>query len=294
MAGPIILATDRLRLTLWPEHGAVVTALEGLGPEGWRPILAPARRGAARDPTAGSLFVMVPWCNRLSAGGVWGADGFHLVPPTWHSTSMPVHGTGWLRPWTVADLTRAAVQLDLQDVFGPYRYSARLRFALSGDSAAFEVEVVNRGDLALPFGVGFHPFFPWESGSKLGLNVTKVVAMGADGLPAQTRKFDRSRPMTLRGGKPIGRLRSVGVESGGDICLEEAASRTVLRHSFGLRNVLLWSPAGRPFLCVEPMSHGVDVFCHERKDATALLRSGEAMRRRIEIRRGSANEIEAF
>lgn len=57
------------------------------------PLLAPAR--GAGDPTRASCYPMVPWCDRLSAGGVAAADGHHPIDANWDSTPFPVHGYGW-------------------------------------------------------------------------------------------------------------------------------------------------------------------------------------------------------
>lgn len=69
---------------------------------------------------------------------------------------------GWLSDWEVTQQSACSVELrhfhDGSAV--PYTYEAQQRITVLPDGAKLEISVTNRGDRAMPFSIGLHPFFP--------------------------------------------------------------------------------------------------------------------------------------
>ena len=67
----------------------------------------------------------------------------------------------------------------------------RKLFALDGSTLTLSLEVVNRGATALPFGLGWHPYFPLTAGTTLQAPANALWLEGADWLPTeQSRRAD--------------------------------------------------------------------------------------------------------
>ena len=67
-------------MILAPRSGALIRSFTYRGD----PVLAGSRAGADFDPTQGAMFVMLPWCNRLSAGVVAAAElADDTLPRAW-------------------------------------------------------------------------------------------------------------------------------------------------------------------------------------------------------------------
>lgn len=127
----------------------------------WRqetPLLRPGKKtGIATDA---SCFPLVPFGNRVSGNRfVWQAQEYHLAPNVaWDEHYL--HGDGWLGEWQCESQTDDALTLAYQQQDGVYRYRATQGFHLTAESLVMTLSVTNHGAETLPFGLGWHPFFP--------------------------------------------------------------------------------------------------------------------------------------
>ena len=98
-----------------------------------------------------------------------------------------LHGDGWTTEWRVAERTRSRARVVMRhdDAGTPYSYEAAQTFALDGSTLALSLEVVNRGAAALPFGLGWHPYFPLTAGTTLRAPASALWLEGADWLPTE-------------------------------------------------------------------------------------------------------------
>ncbi|WP_374989945.1 hypothetical protein [Rhizobium sp. TH2] len=73
-----------------------------------------------------------------------------------------LHGEGWLEDWTVED--QQADRLSIRHMHDgsriPYRYSARQVFVMTESGMDLHMAVTNTGESTMPFGIGWHPYFP--------------------------------------------------------------------------------------------------------------------------------------
>jgi galactose mutarotase-like enzyme len=107
-------------------------------------------------------FPLVPFGNRV-AGNAMSFDGrdYRFRPNS--PGPLYLHGDGWLALWEIEGEEPQCVRLGfsrIADDVSPYSYQARQEIGISGNTLVLDLSVTNRGEAALPFGLGHHPFFP--------------------------------------------------------------------------------------------------------------------------------------
>ena len=121
-----------------------------------------------RHPWSGSLdrhtlasFPLVPWSNRISAGGFEYGGVHYPVAPNRVGEPYPIHVEGWLQPWTLSQPQVDTVEMRLTSAAfqgNPYAYQALQRFVLMEGGMDQTLTVTHTGAQPLPYGLGQHPF----------------------------------------------------------------------------------------------------------------------------------------
>lgn len=160
-------------------------------------------------PPASNGAVLVPWPNRIADGRyTWDGVDYQL-PITEPARGTALHGlVNWER-WHVVERTESAVTLaiDTVPVPGyPFPLHVRIRYALDG-AAGLDVALTTTatGDVAAPYGVGFHPWLSPGPGpldeAELQLDADawiptddRLLPTGEEPLPA---RFDFRAPRRL-------------------------------------------------------------------------------------------------
>jgi aldose 1-epimerase len=207
--------------------------------------------------------ILVPFSNRISGGGFTWQGQFHEVPPNFAGEDLPIHGDGFQSPWAwVLDETRLELTLETGAI-GPWRYRARQEMRLRQEGLSITLEMTNIGDKMLPFGGGFHPWFPRTSKTRLAFDARAVWLEDARHLPSDRIltsaspqwRFDTARPLPegwINNGFDGWTGRAV-VSQGPD-----AVSCTVSA-SPNMTHAMVFSPGmDADFFCFEPVSHPVD------------------------------------
>lgn len=255
-------------------RGGVLTRFDVRFGGRWRAVLAPAR---GRLPTQSSAFPMVPWCNRLSRGGLAMPEGILPIAPNWPTTPYPVHGTGWLSTWDVVHRTPRRATLRLRDTWSdPYDFACDLTVSLHGTRLSLSLSVRNTGLRTLPFGLGWHPYFPRVMGTTLRLKAARRQDMDGHGLPMPERAV--STPCDFRHARLLPQQGlSVAYPAPDGFRLRQPDGLRVECRMSGARSCLLWSPAGSNVVCIEPMSHHVDAFRSVEGTLPHMLAPGAIM-----------------
>lgn len=279
------LSNQKLRLTVLSDHGAIFERFEVRVADTWHPVFEPARYSSGPDPTKSAFFAMLPWCNRLSANGVFGSDGFHAIDANWHTTSMPVHGCGWLSAWTVSEIGPDTAHLVLAvDQCGPYRFTARIEISLTDLCLHIRATVVNQTGLTLPFGAGFHPYFPRRAGTLVQFRSDAQAGFDEDGLPTAFQAGQRSVRLDLHQHPPQMTYNALFRGARDVTILQPSEPRQVrLNFSEKLSFHQIWAPAGQPFFCIEPLTHAVDAFSSNVGAADHFLAAGESLSAALEV-----------
>ncbi|VEB95826.1 Aldose 1-epimerase [Cedecea lapagei] len=163
------LQNERLKLLVSGQGGAI----EGLW---WQnegqliPLLRPGKQSGIAVES--SCFPLVPFGNRVSGNAFTFAGKDYRLQPNVAWDSHYLHGDGWLTLWQPLEEEPGWLVLEYQHLEGPYRYAVQQTFHLSGDSLTVSLTVVNNGKEPLPFGLGWHPYFPLTAQTSIQARAT--------------------------------------------------------------------------------------------------------------------------
>ena len=213
------------------------------------------------DADAVACFPMVPFPSRVRDACFAFAGQTVQLPR--NDAPHAIHGHGWLRAWTVVQRTGSRVSLLLEHNAAPdwpWSYAACQTFVVRDMSLSVSMTVRSRCDSAMPLGVGWHPFFPRTPGVTLAANVARQWVMDAAGMPAH----DIAPAASLRTGANVGGLRLDTVFSGwappAEIRWPEWGTKLRLQASPRLDNLVIYTPPGAAYFCVEPVTQMTDAF----------------------------------
>jgi aldose 1-epimerase len=180
----VTLRSGRLRLELSPAIGGAISALEWIVEEGARSILRKCHSPLEKVLDAG-CFPLVPYVNRIR-GGTFNFRGRRIhLDPNMAGDPSPLHGQGWLNPWHVDECepTSAVLTYDHAPGEWPWAYHARQQFSLDDDGLSARLSCRNTSDRPMPCGLGFHPYFPCGSETRLETHVESAWTVDENVLP---------------------------------------------------------------------------------------------------------------
>lgn len=261
----VILENERARVGVVPDIGGGIARLDVRAADGgFRPLLRPWSGRTSDGPFALASNVLVPFSNRISGGGFAFEGQFHGIEPNLVGQEFPIHGDGFTREWLVSERSASTLTLDCPNGgIGPFRYHARQTLVLSQTRLEVCLEVTSRSSIALPFGIGFHPWFPRSSQTKIRFAANKVWLESEKHLPVAQVDIDvRGRwDFSALTALPDGWINNAFTGWKG-VCDVEQGTDAVscrLTASDNLNAALVYSPGSdSDFFCFEPVSHPVN------------------------------------
>ena len=268
---PIVtLETDLLHLEILPEAGASIVSFAGRFDGNWISLMRPTppEAVATLNPSLMSSFVLAPWSNRIQDAQ------FHFQGQRYglraNTHNYAAHGDVRTRPWKVVarsatSLTCALDSREFADFNFPFPLSTEIRYELSGSTFDTTLTLTNVGTTSMPAGFGFHPYFNRAFGDR-----------GRDSAQLQLCVGGVYPPM------PGGPMQPVPPEQ--DFTRITPIGERVIDHCFGgwdgratiaypgvgvqleyecdpaLGHVIIFSPQGKPFFAVEPVTHANNGF----------------------------------
>lgn len=269
------LSAGQLHLALAPEVGGSIASFSRRWQEGGRPRelrwLRPASADglAQRDPLAMASFPLLPFCNRIR-NGVAHFEGRDIrFPPNHPSVDSPhpLHGIGWQRPWRLISSSRGEAELGLEVAASPawpWSFSARQSFVLSEHALDVTMTLTNEDSAAMPAGIGHHPYFPHEPGTRLASPSAAMWEGDAEVMPTALAVTDAVRK--LREGVELAELdldnNFVGWDHWSRIDWRADAhgpARSLrMEAQAPLDYFVLYCPSGYDHFCAEPVSQCTD------------------------------------
>ena len=264
------LQSTTQRLHVLPTLGASLASWEYLAAPSanWLSLLRPW--DGSDDTFASACFAMLPWSNRISAGGFDYRGQRYEVQPNRLGEPYRLHGDGWQQVWQIAAHVETATETFMvltlnsdQHDGNPYRYSAVQTLTLHEDGLEIALQLTNQGAQTLPFGLGLHPYFLRNASTRLQLHADGVWLSGDDPIPSAhtshlPRGWDYSQPAPLDGGLIDncftgwnGRARIAYHDHGVAIDMQVSEPTTYC---------LLYRPPAQDFFCLEPVTHPIDAF----------------------------------
>lgn len=206
------------------------------------------------------LWPLVPFANRAFGAKLdTGIEVIGLPANDPSGGDSTLHGFSWQNPWSLAshDEARVVMEQEVRRNSGPYHYAARFSVLLDDAGATFDLAVRNMASRALPFGLGFHPWFPRgvvtlkaEAELVLGHGFKPVHAMPVSNpcyFPDQAKLHSNNE-------RAANYLRWNGIAH---VALAEEHAKMIVTASPNLRHPVLWQPVGAPFMCLEPQTHAI-------------------------------------
>jgi galactose mutarotase-like enzyme len=229
----LTIADGRARATLAPDRGGMVTGLEIDG----EPVLF-LDEATLADPTKnvrGGVPILFPIAGRPAPG-----------------SPMKQHGFARNLPWRVLDEGPASALLGLDADDGtralyPFDFALRYRYVLGGGALRIEQRFENRSTEPMPIQPGLHPYF--AVAAKAGARVATDATVAWDNV-AGARTAVGTIDLTA---KEVD-LHLLDHGPRGTRLDRPGARPVVLEWSDDQRLLVIWTLAGRDFVCVEPWS----------------------------------------
>jgi len=235
---------DQVRLV--PERGGLLTGWRCSGRE---LIYLDQERFA--DPALsvrGGMPVLFPICGNL--------PGDRLPLPQ-GDYSLKQHGFARDLPWQLEELADGSgVQLTLRDTPAslasfPFPFVLQLSFQPEADGLVIAVRIENRGEEAMPYSFGLHPYFQISpfgaAGDPDGVRLEGMpdrclnhLTMAEDATANQLERLPQGVDLLAR---PAGTVRLVDPAAGTALELQSTPP---------LDLVVIWTEPPRPMLCLEP------------------------------------------
>lgn len=223
-----------------------------------------------------SCYPLVPFSGRIAHGRFVFDDTEFTLKPNWPGQRHPMHGDGWAQPWAVTESDRHAAGIEyVHDARSgwPFRYRARQTFRLDDDALTVGMSIENLESRSVPAGLGLHPFFVRDAETRLSFRTRHAWVTDAEVLPVERIAvpphwdFTEMRlvdDVTVDSGFENWDGRASVVWPGNGLRLDIEATPT-----FG--DLVVFIPPGRPFFCVEPVSHIPGTIGSTRLPAGATL-----------------------
>ena len=111
--------------------------------------------------TAG--FPLTPFCNRINKNVFTYKNKKYYLKNNTKMGKYYLHGDGWLNKWKIINKNKNSIQLtyiNKKSKNTPYNYISNQELILNKNSLKISLSVQNLDNCDLPFGLGFHPYFP--------------------------------------------------------------------------------------------------------------------------------------
>ena len=250
------LSAGPLDLVLSPATGGSIARFTWRDGDSVIPILRGCE-GVPEHVLATGSFPLVPYVNRIRGGNFSFRGQDIRLRPNMTGDPSPLHGQGWLGPWTVeaASPTQATLSFEHEADEWPWSYVAHQHFTLADNALEIELTCRNLSDRPMPCGLGQHPYFHCSGQTRLKAGVEHVWTIDEQVLPVEripaTGRFDLSdRPVC-----GLGLDHGFGGWDGRAIMSDPDWPFNITMSSFDADFFQLYSPATGGIFVVEPVTH---------------------------------------
>jgi aldose 1-epimerase len=256
----VVLRSGRLVLEIAPTIGGSVTRLDRIDRDGPHPILRPSDEAALTREGASqaAMHPLVPFANRVPGNLIDLVDPPLSLQPNVTGESAALHGIGWQRPWRVLEARQdfCTLELSVPQQDWTFGFRATQAFTLEDDRLRAEIALENTSDRAIPAGFGFHPYFVRRPGMTLQFRADHFWLEGPGHLPTEAialpPELDFVTPMPL----PYAWRNNCYSGWDGRATLCDPHGPTLhMTASTELPELMLYTPPGAQYFCLEPQSH---------------------------------------
>jgi galactose mutarotase-like enzyme len=222
----------------------------------------------------GGIPVLFPFSGRLP-GDSYAVDGARY--------SLPQHGFGRNKAWNVVDTSLSRVVMALEDdeatrASYPFRFRAELAIAVADGWLDVRLSVSNPGDRPLPVAPGWHPYFLLADAAKGEARVLTDATRARDNRTGQELAIDGPIDLTT----PEVDLHLADHRDRRAPLVRPGKPSVIVEFNPGV--LVVWTLAGRDFVCVEPWDGPAGSF----PDRCRRIAPGETQEVSMRIGRASA------
>lgn len=185
---------------------------------------------------------------------------------TWggRSGKMKQHGFARNRGWSVASESDRTLTLELRsdDITRaqfPWDFVVRAEHELAGARLRITNLIENTGDAPMPFAFGFHPYFRVEGGDKARSTIPTAAKRAFDNVTK--KEVEVAGPIDLTQKEVDLHLYDHGSTEA--ILDRGDGTRVIVRGSPEYHRWVIWTLAGKDFVCLEPWTAGGDALNRE-------------------------------
>jgi aldose 1-epimerase len=272
------LRSDLLHAEITPAIGGSVTRLDLHRGDDVHPILRPSSDEALmRDGASqAAMHPLIPFANRVPGNVIDLVEPSLTLEPNVAGESCALHGIGWQKAWRTMEVQedRCTLELIVPREEWAFGFRAVQQFSVRGGEFRAEIAIENISDRPIPVGLGFHPYFVRAEGMTLQFHADRFWLEGPDHLPTEPislpPELDFSKPAPL----PESWRNNCYSAWDGRAVLHDPARglEARLQASHPLRDLMLYTPPGEDYFCLEPQSHttGAVTRARGRHHATPL------------------------
>lgn len=247
------------------------------------------------DALSSGCYPLVPFGNRVKDNRFSFEGRAYVLTANTEWDPHYLHGEGWTAEWSVAKQSESELELTFAHEGGhtPYRYRAGQSFRLNDGALEMGLSVTNLGDAALPFGLGWHPYFPMTPETTLFAPARKFWTEVEGWLPGAATDIPDDLNFSLPSGLPHRWVNNGFEDWSGEALISWPERQAALhltadplfKHAFVFVSDTAFDPGfKRDYFCFEPMSHLANG--HNLPDLGDLnvLKPGEGLSSAIRLR----------
>jgi aldose 1-epimerase len=282
MSEPVRLSAAGYQAEIYPADGGSLGRLLWRGEDLVQSCAAPER---TRDPGNVGMFPMVPFGGRIAQAVFDWRGRRHVLAPH-PGEPHALHGSAWMSEWTLDSSSPTQARLQLLSTGGPLAYRVHQHFSIDQDGLHVMLDVTSLCAAPMPFGLGFHPWFPRGKGSMLRFCARRFWLEGPGGLPTDPVSVPAELDFAAMAPIPASWRNNAyeGWQGGLDITYPERGLRVTVTASPNLNWLMFYANPSLDVFCLEPQSHLPDA--HNRAECHGLveLAPGESMSASIAFR----------
>jgi len=248
------------KVEIAPSLGGAILAYDSKINGRFLPIL----RHTNKTKTVGqsSCFPLVPYSNRIREGQFIAQEKKITLPLNNLPEKHSIHGHGWQLPWDIIHQTDSSLTLQYhyRAAEWPYSYSAKQVFTLKDNALNMTLSVINTSNNQMPAGLGLHPYFSLTNRTFIQCSVDKMWAIDDECMPTTLV----SAPENIKNSKGLSIAGSdldnvfTGFTGKATISWPEWQVKANVTTSSNCKFMVVYSPEGEDYFCLEPVTHCTD------------------------------------
>lgn len=283
----ILITNDKLSVAITPSFGAVYNIWDNHGvPLLWQP-------GYPNDSVSpiGGCFPLVPYANRVKNSCFILAGKEYQIADNQCQQPHALHGDGWTNEWKVIARGSTWIKLEYRSHLYPFNYKAEQTIKIIDNSLSIDIEVTHLGDILMPYGIGFHPWFIKHENTELFAPATHLWHEDPQHFPTNKTTIPALLDFSSANKKlPSGFINNLFlgwvVNDKKQYCAEiyyPKTKRTISIQASDVLNRYMLYQNGSDFFCFEPVSHDVDAHNSDKKPGLKLLISNQIITANLQM-----------